>query len=94
MADPQQLEILRQGADAWNAWRHDSSPAYVNLRDEALVSANLASMNLTDVDLTGTNLTGANLTGANLRQALLDQADLRIVDFRNAVPRGENVWTL
>ena len=47
MADEQQLAILRQGSDAWNAWRQPNR----NIRAD-----------LYEADLSGANLRGADLS--------------------------------
>ena len=54
MADEAHLAVLKQGADAWNAWRaaHAGTPA------------DLANASLRGLDLAKANLAGANLIGA------------------------------
>lgn len=86
MADETQLAVLKQGADAWNAWRaaHADTPvdlANVSLRGLDLAKANLAGADCRKADLRGTILRGATLTDANLASAnffksVLDTASL------------------
>src|SRR6266568_2619518 len=71
MADEAHLAVLKQGADAWNAWRaaHAGTPADLanaSLRGLDLAKANLAGADCRKADLRGTILSGATLTGANL----------------------------
>jgi uncharacterized protein YjbI with pentapeptide repeats len=81
MANEQLLEILRQGADAWNAWREDNrhklrSDHPVDFTGANLQGANLSGANLSGADLYGASLPIANLTGANLSRAHVSRADL------------------
>ncbi|MBZ5509037.1 MAG: pentapeptide repeat-containing protein [Acidobacteriia bacterium] len=60
MADEEHLNVLKQGVDAWNAWR------IVNSR----VVPELSGAVLTHWDLSG-----INLREANLQVAVLDRSD-------------------
>lgn len=46
MADERQLALLRQGVDAWNAWREQNPTVLVDLCEANLAGANLAGVNL------------------------------------------------
>lgn len=91
MAHEQQVELLKQGPEAWNAWRAEQPEATVVLSDGALrgldlTGANLSGADLRGVDLRGAvldgaNLVGARLEGANLFKAILNRADLRNSDL-------------
>jgi uncharacterized protein YjbI with pentapeptide repeats len=86
MADEAHLAVLKQGADAWNAWQvaHADTPADLanaSLRGLNLAKANLAGADCRKADLRGTILSGAtltdaNLAGANFFKSVLDAADL------------------
>jgi uncharacterized protein YjbI with pentapeptide repeats len=56
MANAEHLAILRQGVDAWNAWR----------RKEHWVRPDLSEADLEGVDLRGARLEWATLHGVNL----------------------------
>jgi hypothetical protein len=99
MANPDHLNMLRQGEDAWNAWREreplstpdlsgaDLSRAYLSradLRRANLGGANLGGANLRRVKLSEANLGGADLSGAVLSEANLSQANLVDADITDA----------
>ena len=96
MANNEQMDLLKQGTQAWNAWRAEQTEATIDLsggalRGLGLEGADLSGADLRDADLRGANLSGADLTaarleGANLFKAIidgaaLDEADLRGVRF-------------
>ncbi len=86
------MDLLKQGAQAWNAWRAEQTEASIDLsggalRGLGLEGADLSGANLRDADLRGANLGGANLTaarleGANLFKVNIDGADLNQADLR------------
>ena len=92
MANNQQMDLLKQGAQAWNAWRAEQTEATIDLSGGALrgldlEGADLSSAHLEGADLRGANLSGANLTGAhlegaNLFKAMINGADLKEADLR------------
>lgn len=91
MANEVHLAVLRQGVEAWNAWRQ----AHPAIRPD-LSGAYLRRADLSDVLLSGADLRGANLRKADLSRADLDRADLgganlRKADFSEASLRGANL---
>ncbi len=92
MANNEQIDLLKQGAQTWNAWRAEQPEATVDLSGGALrgldlAGADLSGADLRDADLRGANLSGANLTAgrlgsANLFKAVIDGADLNEADLR------------
>ena len=96
MANPEHLDILKQGVEAWNKWqeqnknnRPDLSGA--NLRDTDLSGANLGAANLSKTDLLFANLAEADLTGTNLSNADLFAANLTEADLTAANLSGANL---
>lgn len=84
MANPEHLDILRQGVETWNKWRIENAGIQPNLRRANLREANLHGIKFWDTDLTRANLSGADLSEANLArphrvQARADQEGLSIV---------------
>lgn len=90
MANPEHLDILKQGIEAWNLWRA-ANPAVrpdlggADLSDCYLGEANLAGADLRYAKLTFANLSSANLIGADLSNAVFPQATLIKAELRNAV---------
>jgi Pentapeptide repeats (8 copies) len=76
MADEDHLAILRQGVDAWNAWRMKEPSVVPDLRGANLREAHLDGAYLRATDLSMTNLRGAYLNCANLVRADLTDANL------------------
>jgi Pentapeptide repeats (8 copies) len=81
MANPEHLEILKQGVEVWNAWREKEPSLIPDLTGAALRGANLEDADLKAADLGGADLSGANLnlvdfTKADLRGVILDDAQL------------------
>ncbi len=92
MANDQQMALLKQGSQAWNAWRAEQTEATIDLSGGALrgldlEGADFSGADLKDADFRGANLSGANLTGAhlegaNLFKVIIEGADLNEDDFR------------
>ena len=76
MANNEQVELLKQGPLAWNAWRAEQSGASVDLSGGALRGLDLQGADLSGADLKGADLRGANLSSANLTRAHLEGANL------------------
>ncbi len=75
-ADVQQLEILKQGAHAWNQWRKDNSDVSPVLNDADLKGADLSKCNLQTSEMNGIDLSNANLSLTNLSKSSLKEAIL------------------
>jgi Pentapeptide repeats (8 copies) len=89
MAEQAQLAILRQGVQAWNAWRAERAALDIDLSGADLHGANLHVAKLSKADLRHANLnrshlSRANLIGADLSGAGLWRADLREAHLREA----------
>jgi uncharacterized protein YjbI with pentapeptide repeats len=72
MADQQQLEIIRQGAEVWNEWRKKNPELILNL----------GRANLSGAYLSESNLSGANLSGANLYR-VIGPAEEKVKELRS-----------
>ena len=66
------MDLLKQGIQAWNAWRAEQTQVSVDLTGGALRGANLS----------GANLNGAHLEGANFFKVIIDDADLKEANLR------------
>jgi hypothetical protein len=77
MANPEHLEILKQGVEVWNLWREENPNIIPQLKQADLQGATLSCADLCDTDLSGANLNFAYLGEADLSGASLGLADLR-----------------
>ncbi len=89
MANPEHVEILKQGVTAWNRWRCEHPEVRPELSEAHLVGASLTGVDLSagclsSAELCEACLIAANLTGADLAHARLDTADLSGADLCNA----------
>src|SRR5271157_5465614 len=89
MANPEHLEILKQGVETWNKWRkaHPGVTPELNeasLRRARLSAADLRGARLGRADLSGAHVTRADLSGADLRGADLSGANLYLATLRRA----------
>jgi hypothetical protein len=89
MANPEHLEILKQGVEAWNRWRGEATGVMPDLRGADLSRASLNGAYLDEADLSsakfyGADLRAASLVGADLSMTNLLGADLRGADLRGA----------
>jgi len=100
MAKEEHLKLLKQGVDAWNAWRAKEPSVRPDLQDAKLIEADLLRANLSqaslakvdlreaflvEANLVGANLAGAHLVGANLAGAHLTGAILHDADLGAAI---------
>ena len=102
MAAQTQLELLKRGMEAWNAWRAQHSGLYPDLYRADLKGNNLSNANLSDAQLRASDLSHANLSdanlnhadlrGANLSDANLSHADCSDADLSDVDLRGTNLW--
>jgi TIR domain/Pentapeptide repeats (8 copies) len=91
VADPELLQILRQGAIKWNEWRREHEwvvwPDFSGalLFEASLSGADLSRTNFIGANLTGAQLEGANFSGTSLSGAKLADADLSYARLDNSV---------
>ena len=81
MANPEHLEILKQGVEVWNQWRNENPDVVPSLRHadfqgKELDGVDLKWADLKQADLSKSNLSGAELVGANLSSANIREANL------------------
>ena len=91
-----QLNILKQGVQVWNAWRARNLDVQINLsradlRGANINNAHLNGANLSNAHLNGANLSYASLTSANLSRADLSNAHLRSIDLAGANLSGADL---
>jgi uncharacterized protein YjbI with pentapeptide repeats len=81
MANDEHVALLKQGVDAWNAWR----------ADEPMIRPDLGGMILTEANLSGANLVNTYLVKANLDRANLSEAFLSFANLGHASLREANL---
>jgi len=106
MANPEHLEILKQGVETWNQWRRDNPVVrpdltMVNLGGVSLVGIDLSGANLEEAsfcvldsrleNIVSANLSEANLSRANLRGVTLVEADLSDANLSDADLSGADL---
>ena len=84
MANPEHLEILKQGVQEWNKWREECPDVSPDLREADLRRLDLGGANLVHADLSGAKFVGAKLGGAKLDRADLGRAFLVGADLNQA----------
>jgi uncharacterized protein YjbI with pentapeptide repeats len=102
MANPEHLDILKQGVEVWNKWREENKDIDPDLIGANLIGANLIGANLSRANLSAANLRetdlsiafldGANLSAANLRQVNLSEANLSAANLSAANLSGADLW--
>ncbi len=96
MANQEQLDILKQGVEVWNAWRRDNDPLEIDFRE-----SDLSGVDLSEADLGGADFSRANLNEAGFQRAKfwgatffksdLSETDLGNADFSGADLREANL---
>lgn len=84
MANPDHLDILKQGVDMWNEWRKQHPEIQPDLIQADLSEVDLSLVNLSLANLWRANLWQANLSGADLSKAFLVEVDLSEADLSTA----------
>jgi pentapeptide repeat protein len=98
MANPEHLQILEQGVEAWNQWREQHPDISPDLAEADLYGADLDMANFSRANLSKANLRGATLDMADFSEANLSEANLYGANFRGAaldmaVLRGATLYT-
>lgn len=85
MANPEHLEMLRQGREMWHEWRRQKPRVSVDPRAAVDLShADLREMNLKGRDLSWANFNGSDLRRADMSGAVFDMATFRGADLSEA----------
>ncbi|WP_294346801.1 toll/interleukin-1 receptor domain-containing protein [Prosthecochloris sp.] len=105
MANPEHMEILKQGVEVWNRWqeeRREKNPLLIpDLSNASLRKADLRGVDFEGVELKGADLSkaylgeailaNAGLSGANLSGVFLQGAEFTGVDLSGANLNGANI---
>lgn len=92
MADLEQLEIVKQGAQVWNAWKEKTTPSVIDLSRGDLSGMDLQGINLSGANLRESSLDGTNLSDAILTHVYFGRTSLRKADLRSASLWWANFW--
>ncbi|MBD1922966.1 pentapeptide repeat-containing protein [Microcoleus sp. FACHB-831] len=84
MANEQQLNLLKEGVEAWNQWRQINPEIRPDLNGADLHSCDIGAVNLVGAAMRSSDLSGANLMGADMRRADLAGANLSGAYLSNA----------
>ena len=84
MANPEHVEIVKQGTEILSQWRQENPDEKLDLRKANLRAANLRATNLSYADLRNADLKKANLSYAYLSYADLSYANLNSADLSYA----------
>ena len=84
MSDPNHIEVLSDGAAAWNAWRKVNDDIHPDLSGSNIRMLELSGINLAGADMRGVMLAGADLSESVLRGADFSGADLMESDLSGA----------
>jgi hypothetical protein len=90
MANPEHLEILKQGAEAWNFWRSEHPGLQPDLTGmtihaDVLIRIDFSQTYLTDATITYSELPYANFSGAFLKGVNFNETALAHASFDYAV---------
>jgi uncharacterized protein YjbI with pentapeptide repeats len=96
MANPEHVEIVKQGGEAIGQWRMNNPDTRLDLSEADLSRLGLALKELIEEDdwdelLEIADLSLADLHGANLTNAYLTNSDLRAANFRGADLTGADL---
>ncbi|MCB2146905.1 MAG: toll/interleukin-1 receptor domain-containing protein [Deltaproteobacteria bacterium] len=91
MANPEHVELLKQGVEAWNRWKDEHQKIRPDLSNTSLNGLDLCNYELSEVDFRGANLQRADLREANLFRSQLYSAKLRGANLSSANLREANL---
>lgn len=73
MANPEHLEILKQGVEKWHEWRYENPKIQADLTLAFLFKANLTSVNLNRGILIGSHIRGVHLIDTHHKRGRLNE---------------------
>ena len=88
MANPEHLDTIMRGVNAWNEWRIQNPgicPDLSNIRLQGRVGLEPPDGNLSVINLSDTNLTGAALWNLNIHTSNLQNINAYGADLRSFV---------
>jgi len=88
MSTHQHLDLLEQGADAWNKWRRKNPDIAPNFRGADLRKKSLRNYDLSRCDLSHTDARDTSFRKADLRDANLSSAKLYRAFFSSSTMAG------
>ena len=91
MANPEHLEILKQGVEGWNKWRSENPENSPDLVSADLMGADLIGADLRHANFRGANFGGASLVGVSFSNASLISANLHAANLDRATV-GDTVF--
>jgi Pentapeptide repeats (8 copies)/TIR domain len=95
MANKIHVRLMKQGTEAWNAWRWKVRTVQPDLSEADLSGADLSGADLSGANLSRVNLSWADLSGANLSEAGLIGATLIGTTLNSANLRDCGIgWTI
>lgn len=92
MADEEHLKIMRQGADAWNAWRRLNPEIKPDLTGMSLSGKQAGNLRLAHADLSFATMKKANMRGADIWRAVLNFADMSGANLSRAFFGRSNMY--
>ncbi|MBZ0292523.1 MAG: toll/interleukin-1 receptor domain-containing protein [Anaerolineae bacterium] len=84
MANPEHLEILKQGVEVWNKWRSENRTIKPDLSNTDLRAVDLGRANLHELSLSHDNLYTADLSNTVLAGSILGNTNLSMFDLSRA----------
>lgn len=93
MANPEHLEILKQGVEVWNKWRLENPEINPDLTISNLSGRYLRKVNFFGTDFTEANLSGIQLVGADIGLCYFKDADLTDAKIISSVALGAKFYS-
>ena len=91
MANPEHVEVVKQGKEAIDLWRSQHPGEHLDLSDANLSGTDLFEADLSEADLSRASVAEAMLSQATLSKASLSEADVFFTDLSFANLTGSNL---